>query len=141
MSKIKLILEELAEIQLKRVKTISTKIPTDPKLNETDRKELEGSAKVLGIITSALVELGESTSIESKVKRSFIEIPQCDWEGRPIPNPFKVKLDGILGYEERTNIDNNQEEVKLLEIQVYGRSVSTKMTLKEFEELLFGDHE
>lgn len=140
MNKIKEILEELAGIQLNRAKEVSKKIPSNPDHSESERQELLGSAKVLGIITSALVELGVSESTNNKVKQDYLDLPICDWDGKPIDQKIKVKEESIMGYEVRFHNDGQEgsKDIEIIEVFTVGRSFTIRMTIQEFEEFVYG---
>jgi|LGVF01.2.fsa_nt_gb hypothetical protein len=122
MSKIKDKLEELSELAMQNAReTVSVDLYND-------------TAVILQIITSALVELGESTSTEKKSDNKFVSLQTVDWEGKK-SIIVKFKLSSVNSYNEALQVD---KELKLLEINISGSIYYIKMNKKELEKLLVG---
>ena len=138
MSKIKEYLEGLADLTMLRTKQVKIdKATNEP--DQIDLLDLEGSARVLAIITSALVELGVSDGVKSKINQAYLDLPFCNWDGTPTNEKAKIREEAILSYNEQTNQNNENKEITLVEISCITRSYYINLTINEFEELVYGE--
>ena len=119
MSKIKLYLEELAELVM--VKARDNDIHNDYE-----------HAQTLQIITSALVELGESTSVEQEIDKKFITLQTVQWDGS-ISTKIKFKEQALSAYGK----SQQNGELELLELTIGNLMYYVKMTEEELESLVY----
>ena len=125
MSKIKDLLEELAEIVMNKAR------------DENIHNDFE-QAQTLQIITTALVELGESTSVEQEIDNKFITLQTVDWQGND-SIIIKFKQAALMGYNESLQDNGNLNGIKLLEVQLLNMMYFVKMTEEELIKILYGN--